>query len=77
VLFSCDVTLAVQRELTRRTITMDTPTLSGYTNVPPRLGPVAWITLFFVLLILFKVLQVGGIRTAHELRQDRDVDPTC
>jgi hypothetical protein len=54
---------------------MDTPTLSSYTNVPPLLGPVAWINLFFVLLIPSKGLQVGSIRTAHELRQDRDVDP--
>ena len=64
--FSCDVKLAVQRELTRRTIAMDTPTLSGYTNVPPLLGPVAWINRCFVLLILSRVLQVGSIRTAHE-----------
>jgi Mn2+/Fe2+ NRAMP family transporter len=61
VIFSCAVKVAVQMELARWTIATGTPALSGYNKVPPKIGPVGWVNVLFVLLILSKVLQVGGI----------------
>jgi Mn2+/Fe2+ NRAMP family transporter len=61
VLFSCAVKVAVQIEFARWTIATGTPALSGYNRVPPKIGPIGWINIMFVLLILSKVLQVGGI----------------
>jgi Mn2+/Fe2+ NRAMP family transporter len=61
VLFSCAVKVAVQIELARWTIATGSPALSGYNRVPPRLGRVGWVNLLFFLLVISKVLQVGGI----------------
>lgn len=61
VLFSCAVKVAVQIEFARWTIATGTPAITGFNKVPPRLGPISWINLLFVLLVLSKVLQLGGI----------------
>jgi Mn2+/Fe2+ NRAMP family transporter len=61
VIFSCAVKVAVQIEFARWTIATGTPALSGYNRVPPKIGPIGWINILFVLLILSKILQVGGI----------------
>ncbi|MEO7274601.1 MAG: Nramp family divalent metal transporter [Vicinamibacterales bacterium] len=61
VLFSCAVKVAVQIELARWTIATGSPALSGYNRVPPRLGRVGWVNLLFFLLVISKVLQVGGV----------------
>src|SRR5688500_15242757 len=61
VLFSCAVKVAVQIEFARWTIATGTPAITGFNKVPPRLGPIGWINLLFVLLVLSKVLQLGGI----------------
>jgi Mn2+/Fe2+ NRAMP family transporter len=61
VIFSCVVKVAVQMELARWTIATGTPALTGFNKVPPRIGRVGWVNILFVLLILSKVLQVGGI----------------
>jgi Mn2+/Fe2+ NRAMP family transporter len=61
VLFSCAVKVAVQIEFARWTIATGTPALSGYNRVPPRLGRIGWINLLFIVMVLAKVLQIGGI----------------
>lgn len=61
VIFSCGVKVAVQAEFARWTIATGTPALTGFNKVPPRFGPVGWVNLMFVLMILAKVLQLGGI----------------
>jgi hypothetical protein len=61
VIFSCAVKVAVQTEFARWTVATAMPALTGYKRVPPRFGPIGWINVLFVLLILLKVLQVGGI----------------
>jgi hypothetical protein len=61
VLFSCAVKVGVQIEFARWTIATGTPGITGYNKVPPRLGPISWINLLFILLGLSKVLQAGGI----------------
>ncbi len=61
VLFSCAVKVAVQIELARWTIATGSPALSGYNRVPPRIGRVGWVNLLFFLLVISKVLQVGGV----------------
>jgi Mn2+/Fe2+ NRAMP family transporter len=61
VLVSCAVKVAVQIEFARWTIATGSPALSGYNRVPPRLGPIGWVNLLFFLLVISKVLQVGGI----------------
>src|SRR5688572_20439242 len=61
VLFSCAVKVAVQIELARWTIATGSPALSGYNRVPPKVGPIGWVNILFVLLILSKLLQIGGI----------------
>jgi Mn2+/Fe2+ NRAMP family transporter len=61
VLFSCAVKVAVQIELARWTIATGTPALTGYDMVPPRIGRIGWVNALFFLLVVSKVLQIGGI----------------
>ena len=71
VIVSTTVKVAVQVELARWTIATGKPALTGYDQVPPRLGHSigrrlggngpGWINLLWILLSLSKVLQVGGI----------------
>jgi Mn2+/Fe2+ NRAMP family transporter len=61
VIFSTLVKVAVQVELARWTISTGQPALTGYNKVPPKLGPVGWINLLWVVMALSKILQVGGI----------------
>jgi Mn2+/Fe2+ NRAMP family transporter len=61
VLFSCAVKVAVQIEFARWTIATGTPALSGYNRVPPRLGRTGWINVLFAIMVISKVLQIGGI----------------
>jgi Mn2+/Fe2+ NRAMP family transporter len=61
VLLSCAVKVAVQIEFARWTIATGSPALSGYNRVPPRVGPIGWVNVLFFLLVVSKVLQVGGI----------------
>jgi Mn2+/Fe2+ NRAMP family transporter len=61
VIFSTFVKVAVQVELARWTISTGQPALTGYNRVPPRIGPVSWVNLLWVVMALSKVLQIGGI----------------
>src|SRR5690606_4701044 len=61
VLFSCAVKVAVQIEFARWTIATGTPALSGYNRVPPRVGRLGWINVLFAVMVVSKVLQIGGI----------------
>lgn len=61
VIFSTLVKVAVQVELARWTISTGQPALTGYNKVPPKIGPVGWINLLWVLMALSKILQIGGI----------------
>ncbi len=61
VLFSCFVKVAIQAEFARWTVLTGTPALDGFNRVPPKFGRVGWVNLMFVLMILSKILQVGGI----------------
>ncbi|MHB1004470.1 MAG: Nramp family divalent metal transporter [Chloroflexota bacterium] len=61
VIFSCAVKVAVQIEIARWTISTGTPSLTGFNRVPPKIGPVGWINILWVFLVLSKILQVGGI----------------
>jgi Mn2+/Fe2+ NRAMP family transporter len=61
VLFSCFVKVAVQAEFARWTVVTGTPALDGFNKVPPKFGRVGWVNYMFVLMILSKVLQIGGI----------------
>ena len=61
VLFSCFVKVAVQAEFARWTVLTGTPALHGFNRVPPKLGRIGWVNYMFILMILAKVLQIGGI----------------
>lgn len=61
VLFSCFVKVAVQAEFARWTVLTGTPALHGFNKVPPKIGRLGWVNVMFVLMILSKVLQIGGI----------------
>ena len=61
ILFSCLVKVAVQVEIARWTISTGTPALTGYNRVPPKIGPVGWVNIIWIILMLAKILQVGGI----------------
>ncbi len=61
VLFSCMVKVAVQIEFARWTIATGTPALTGYNRVPPTIGRMGWINVLFAIMVLSKVLQIGGI----------------
>lgn len=61
VIFSTLVKVAVQVELARWTISTGQPALTGYNKVPPRLGPIGWVNLLWVVMALSKILQVGGV----------------
>lgn len=61
IIFSCLVKVAVQVEIARWTISTGVPALTGYNRVPPKIGRVGWINLLWIVLMLAKILQVGGI----------------
>lgn len=61
VIFSTLVKVAVQVELARWTISTGEPALTGYNKVPPRLGPIGWVNILWIVLALSKILQIGGI----------------
>ena len=61
VIFSTLVKVAVQVELARWTISTGQLALTGYNKVPPKLGPIGWVNLLWVVMALSKVLQIGGI----------------
>jgi Mn2+/Fe2+ NRAMP family transporter len=61
VIFSCAVKVALQVEIARWTITTGKPALSGYNRVPPAFGRIGWVNVLWILLMLSKILQVGGI----------------
>jgi Mn2+/Fe2+ NRAMP family transporter len=61
VIFSTLVKVAVQVELARWTISTGQPALTGYNKVPPKLGPIGWINVLWIVMALSKILQVGGI----------------
>jgi Mn2+/Fe2+ NRAMP family transporter len=61
VLGSCAVKVAVQVEFARWTISTGTPALSGFNVIPPRVGRLGWINVLFVVMVISKVLQIGGI----------------
>lgn len=61
VIFSTLVKVAVQVELARWTISTGEPALTGYNKVPPKLGPIGWVNMLWIVLALSKLLQIGGI----------------
>jgi Mn2+/Fe2+ NRAMP family transporter len=61
VIFSTVVKVAVQIELARWTILTGEPALTGYNKVPPKIGPIGWVNVLWMLLALSKILQIGGI----------------
>lgn len=61
VIFSCAVKVAVQMEFARWTVSTGTPALTGLNRVPPVLGRVGWVNVLWIVLMLSKVLQLGGI----------------
>ncbi len=61
VIISTAVKVAVQVEFARWTISTGTPALTGYNRVPPVFGRVGWVNVLWAILMLAKVLQVGGI----------------
>ncbi|QIN83917.1 divalent metal cation transporter [Rubrobacter tropicus] len=61
VIFSTLVKVAVQVELARWTISTGQPALTGYNKVPPKIGPIGWVNVLWVIMALSKVLQIGGI----------------
>ncbi|MGP4015083.1 Nramp family divalent metal transporter [Saccharopolyspora sp. 5N708] len=60
VILSTAVKVAVQAELARWTICTGKPALSGFNDVPPRLGRIGWINVLWIILALSKLLQAGG-----------------
>ena len=61
VIFSTLVKVAVQVELARWTISTGQPALTGYNKVPPKIGPIGWVNVLWIIMALSKVLQIGGI----------------
>lgn len=61
VIISTLVKVAVQVELARWTISTGEPALTGYNKVPPKLGPIGWINVLWIVMALSKILQIGGI----------------
>ncbi|WP_232662059.1 Nramp family divalent metal transporter [Pseudonocardia sp. TRM90224] len=61
VIISTLVKVAVQVELARWTIATGKPALTGYNDVPPKLGRLGWVNVLWLLLALSKLLQVAGI----------------
>lgn len=61
VIFSTLVKVAVQIELARWTISTGRPALTGYNNVPPKIGPIGWVNILWSVMALAKILQIGGI----------------
>ncbi|MEV0051080.1 Nramp family divalent metal transporter [Saccharopolyspora shandongensis] len=61
VILSTAVKVAVQAELARWTIITGKPALTGFNQVPPKIGRVGWINLLWMVMALSKLLQVGGI----------------
>lgn len=61
VIISTLVKVSVQIEFARWTITTGEPALTGYNKVPPKLGPIGWVNILWIVLALSKILQTGGI----------------
>lgn len=61
VIFSCAVKVAVQMEFARWTVSTGTPALTGLNRVPPVFGRIGWVNVLWVVLMLSKILQLGGI----------------
>lgn len=61
VIISTTVKVAVQIELARWTIATGKPALTGYNDVPPKLGRIGWVNILWIILSLSKILQLGGI----------------
>jgi Mn2+/Fe2+ NRAMP family transporter len=61
VIFSTLVKVALQVELARWTISTGEPALTGYNRVPPKVGPIGWVNVLWIVLALSKLLQLGGI----------------
>jgi len=61
VIFSTFVKVAVQVELARWTIVTGQPAIEGYNKVTPKFGRVSWVNALWVVLMLSKYLQNGGI----------------
>ncbi|GAA4880143.1 MULTISPECIES: Nramp family divalent metal transporter [Saccharopolyspora] len=61
VILSTAVKVAVQAELARWTIITGKPALTGFNDVPPKIGRLSWINVLWALMALSKLLQVGGI----------------
>lgn len=61
VIFSTFVKVAVQIELARWTIATGQPAITGFNKVPPKFGRVGWINILWIVMMLSKYLQLGGI----------------
>ncbi|MEJ3654183.1 Nramp family divalent metal transporter [Actinomycetes bacterium KLBMP 9759] len=61
VIISTLVKVALQVELARWTIATGKPALTGYNEVPPKIGSLGWVNVLWLLLALSKLLQVAGI----------------
>ncbi|TDD07184.1 divalent metal cation transporter [Saccharopolyspora terrae] len=61
VILSTAVKVAVQAELARWTILTGKPALTGFNEVPPKIGKLGWINVLWILMALSKFLQIGGI----------------
>ncbi len=61
VIFSTFVKVAVQVELARWTISTGQPALTGFNKVPPHWGRVGWVNWMWLVMVLSKYLQLGGI----------------
>lgn len=61
VIFSTLVKVALQIELARWTIATGKPALTGYNDVPPKVGRLGWINLLWLVMAASKVVQVAGI----------------
>lgn len=61
VIVSTAVKVAVQVELARWTIATGKPGMTGFNDVPPRIGRLSWINLLWLVMAASKIIQVGGI----------------
>ncbi|MBE9375861.1 Nramp family divalent metal transporter [Saccharopolyspora sp. HNM0983] len=61
VVLSTAVKVAVQAELARWTICTGNPALTGFNDVPPKIGRLGWINVLWTVMALSKLLQIGGI----------------
>lgn len=61
VVVSTAVKVAVQVELARWTIATGKPGMTGFNDVPPKVGRLGWINLLWLVMAASKILQLGGI----------------